>query len=455
MSLDKTLLKEISILYVEDDDVMRTELASLLTNFFAQVFCASNGTEGLEKFKKNHKKIDLIISDINMPKMSGIDMIKEIRKTDKDVGVIFSTAYSDKEFLIDSIKLKVVNYIVKPIDIRALLESISEFTEHLSAKKIIKTKNKELSLYKEAIDVNTIVIKTDVQMNITYVNSHFCEISGFSKTELIGKEFSSLKYHDVDIKVYNNMFAKVLDNKMWKGKLKQITKDNNILILDSSIIPSHDEDGNINGSMIIQRDITQDVKKQREVEVALMKEKSDIFIKTKETFAKNSVQINELENQVKQLFEELNKVELDKDKYLKLLDKYKDDIKILTSKVNKYEKNEISNIKGIDILKIQKDNANLKIEIKRLRDNMENLIINSQKKVNQLRNASKLEVEHLEKELEKVKSTSGSTDTKILLEKLKYWEEKAKEERGKIEDLEKRVMNFADSKTLSKIFSGK
>lgn len=146
MSLDKTLLKEISILYVEDDDVMRTELASLLTNFFAQVFCASNGTEGLEKFKKNHKKIDLIISDINMPKMSGIDMIKEIRKTDKDVGVIFSTAYSDKEFLIDSIKLKVVNYIVKPIDIRALLESISEFTEHLSAKKIIKTKIKS-SLY--------------------------------------------------------------------------------------------------------------------------------------------------------------------------------------------------------------------------------------------------------------------------------------------------------------------
>jgi uncharacterized protein with von Willebrand factor type A (vWA) domain len=251
------------------------------------------------------------------------------------------------------------------------------------------------------------------------------------------------------------MFAKILDNKMWKGKLKQITKDNNILILDSSIIPSHDEDGNINGSMIIQSDITKDVKKQRAVEVALMKEKSDIFIKTKETFAKNSVQINELENQVKQLFEELSKAELDNDKYLKLLDKYKDDIKILTSKVNKYEKSEISNIKGIDVLKIQKDNANLKIEIKRLRDNMEKLIINSQKKINQLRSASNLEVEHLEKELEKVKSSHASTDTKVLLEKAKYWEEKAKEERVRIEDLEKRVMNFVDSKTLSKIYNGR
>jgi hypothetical protein len=86
---------------------------------------------------------------------------------------------------------------------------------------------------------------------------------------------------------------------------------------------------------------------------------------------------------------------------------------------------------------------------------MEKLIINSQKKVNQLRNASNLEVEHLEKELKKVKSSHASVDTKVLSEKVRYWEEKAKEEREKIEDLEKRVMNFADSKTLSKIFSGK
>lgn len=453
MSFDKTLLKQISILYVEDDDVMRTELSSLLTNFFTQVFCASNGQEGLEVFKKNQKKIDLIISDINMPIMSGIEMIKQIREFNKEVGVIFSTAYSDKEFLIDSIKLKVLNYAVKPIDIRALLDSIKEFTEILSAKKIIKAKNKELSLYKKAIDANSIVIKTDIHMNITYVNSHFCKISGFTKDELIGKEFLSLRYHDVNIKVYNNMFAKVLDNKMWKGKLKQITKENGVLILDAYMIPSHDEDGNIIGTIVIQRDITEDIKKQREIQVALMKEKSDIFIKTKDTFAKNNLQINELENQLIELQKELNSVEADKEKYLYLLDKYKDDIKILRSKVDRYEKEDVSNIKGINIIRIQKENADLNIELKKLRDNMETIITSSQKKINQIKIASNVEIDQLEKELEKLKSLKGSSDIQVLSKKLEFWKDKAKLETQKIEQLEKRIMHVVDSQTLAKIYN--
>lgn len=453
MSLDKTLLKQISILYVEDDNVMRTELSSLLTNFFTQVFSASNGSEGLEIFKKNQKKIDLIISDINMPTMSGIEMIKKIREFDKDVGVIFATAYSDKEFLIDSIKLNVLNYAVKPIDIRALLDSIREFAENLLAKRIIKAKNKELSLYKKAIDASSIVIKTDIHMNITYVNSHFCNVSGFTKDELIGKEFQSLKYHDVNIKVYNNMFAKVLDNKMWKGKLKQSTKENDVLILDSYMMPSHDEDGNITGAIVIQRDITEDIKKQKEIQVALIKEKSDIFKKTKDTFAKNNLQINELENQIIELQKELNIVEADKEKYLYLLDKYKDDVKILKSKVDKYEKEDVSNIKGINIIKIQKENANLNIEIKKLRDNMENIIANSQKKINQVKIASSVEIDQLEKEIERLKSIKGSSDSQVLSKKLEFWKDKAKLETQKIEQLEKKIMQVVDAKTLTKIFN--
>jgi PAS domain S-box-containing protein len=453
MSLNKASLKEISVLYVEDDAVMRTELSSLLSNFFFKVFFASNGEEGLEIFKKNQKKIDLIISDINMPTMSGIDMVKEIRKFDEEVGVIFATAYSDKEFLMDSIKLKVVNYVVKPIDVRALLESISEFAEHLLSKKIIKTKNKELFLYKEAIDANSIVIKTDIQMNITYVNSHFSEISGFNKNELIGKEFLSLRYHDMNIKVYNNMFAKVLDNKMWKGKLKQITKNNGVLILDSFMLPSHDEDGNITGTIIIQRDITDDIKKQKEIQVALMKEKSDIFMKTKDTFAKNNIQINELKNQKEELFKNLNDAEVHNERYLSLLEKYKDDVKILKAKVDKYEKDDVSNIKGINIIKIQKENADLKIEMKKLRDNMEEVITTSQKKINQIRKTLNLEIEQLEKELENSNSYKSSLDIKVLSEKVKFWENKAKEEREKINELEKKVMQTVDSETLSKIYN--
>jgi hypothetical protein len=221
------------------------------------------------------------------------------------------------------------------------------------------------------------------------------------------------------------------------------------------MIPSHDEDGNITGAIIIQNDITEDIKKQKEIQVALMKEKSDIFIKTKDTFAKNNLQINELENFIKQLQKELNETEVEKEKYLLLLDKYKDDVKILKSKVDRYEKEDVSNIKGINIIKIQKENATLNIEMKKLRDNMEKVIETSQRKINQIKIASNIEIDQLEKELEKCKGSNSSLDSKVLSQKLEFWKEKAKEETQRIEELEKRVMQLVDSNTLAKIFNGK
>ena len=247
MALDKTLLKKLSILYVEDDETIRTELSSLLSNFFNEVFIASDGLEGLNVYKNNKKKIDLIISDITMPKMSGIDMVKEIREFDNEIAIIFATAYSDKEFLIDSIKLKIYNYIIKPIDIRGLLASIGELAQTLHTKEIIDNKNKELAEFKEAIDASSIVIKTDTHMKITYVNSHFCKVTGYSSDELIGKNFLHLKHQDSDKSIYNNMYENVLNNKMWNGKLKQVTKEGVVFIVDSYMITSHDEDGNIVG----------------------------------------------------------------------------------------------------------------------------------------------------------------------------------------------------------------
>lgn len=456
MALDKTLLKKLSILYVEDDETIRTELASLLGNFFEEVFIASDGVEGLEVYKKNKKKINLIISDITMPKMSGIDMVKEIREFDDDIAIIFATAYSDKEFLIDSIKLKIYNYIIKPIDIRGLLASIGELAQALHTKEIINNKNKELSEYKEAIDASSIVIKTDTHMKITYVNSHFCKVTGYSSSELIGKNFSILKHQDIDKSIYDRMFENVLDNKMWNGKLKQVTKENVVFIVDSYMITSHDEDGNIIGSIIIQRDITEDTKKQRQVQIALMKEKSEIFIKSKESFAKKSITINKLESEIKELEKVVKNTETEKDKYLYLIGKYKTDIKRLKNRVDELEKEQKTKVTGINVLRIQKENADLRIEVKRLKDRLENLLEDMQKRVNQTKVTADIQIEDLEKELsesrEKLKNM-GNEQT--LVQKVEYWKEKAKTETLKVDGLEQKIMRYADKSLLTKIFGSK
>lgn len=453
MALDKTLLKKITILYVEDDDTIRNEFASLLINFCGEILTAKDGLEGLDVYKKNSKKINLIISDITMPKMSGIEMVKEIRTFDTDINVIFATAYSDKEFLIDSIKLKVYNYVIKPIDIRNLLESISELAHQLHTTEIIENKNRELEQYKLAIDESLLVLKTDTHMKITYVNSQFCKVTGFDENELIGKNFNFLKHKDIDKSIYNDMYSLVLDNKMWNGKLKQNCKDKTTFIVDSYMIPSLDTDGNIDGAIVIQRDITQETLKQRQIQLALMKEKSEIFIKSKEGFAKNSIKINQLENEIKEFEKTIKASEVEKDKYLYLINKYKSDLAKFKARVEKFEKEEDSKLSGMNVLRIRKENADLRIEVKRLKDRIESLIEDSQMKLNQAKVSADIQINELEKDLTECQGqlkTMGNS--KALSQKVEYWREKANSESKKIEDLEQKVIKYADKNLLTKIF---
>lgn len=85
---DSGFFKEVTILYVEDDDYVRESLAEVLSRFFKKIITASNADEGYNKFLEDfntHKEITLIISDINMPNKNGLVMIKEIKEISKKI----------------------------------------------------------------------------------------------------------------------------------------------------------------------------------------------------------------------------------------------------------------------------------------------------------------------------------------------------------------------------------
>ena len=163
------------------------EFSELLASFFSRVLVAKDGKDGLRTYLENQDKIDIILTDVNMPYLNGIEMIKKIRGIKSKVPVIFATAHSDNEFLVEAIKLRVQEYIVKPIDVRNLLSLMNDIASNLQQESLLKQQQEELSKYKEIIDSNNIVIKMDVHLNITYVNELFCQISGFNDFELIGK----------------------------------------------------------------------------------------------------------------------------------------------------------------------------------------------------------------------------------------------------------------------------
>lgn len=347
MSLDKDSLKRLRALYVEDDDNIRNELSSLLSNFFGKILVAKDGKDGIEQYVKNSQEIDVIISDINMPYLTGIEMIKRIREHNKDIPVIFTTAYSDNEYLADAIKLKVYEYIVKPIDIRKLLTVLNELATILHQNELIAKQNEELEKYKDVIDANNIVIKTDATMKITYVNELFCKTTSFSTDELIGSELNILRHNDTDPKIYEQIYKNILDNKEWKGRIKNRTKENGYYISDTYIITTTDDNSKITGSLCVQKDITDEINKKREVQLALMKDKGDIFIKSKAGSAEQTVIINNLKHDIEQLRKELNSVKSERDKYLYKIDNLNKDNKKLRGELNYYISSEQKNKKRV------------------------------------------------------------------------------------------------------------
>jgi YesN/AraC family two-component response regulator len=117
------------LLYVEDDNDIRDDLADFLKTRVSKVFTAKDGQEGLDIFRK--EKPDFIVTDIRMPRMSGLDMIREIRAGNRKIPTIVTSAYSDSEYLLEAINIGVNQFLLKPIDLSKLEKSLFVCAEML------------------------------------------------------------------------------------------------------------------------------------------------------------------------------------------------------------------------------------------------------------------------------------------------------------------------------------
>lgn len=112
-------MKNLLLLIVEDEDKLREGLSTALSPFFLKVINAKNGDEGLKKFKKY--KPNIVITDILMPIVDGLDMAQSIKEISKDTPIIVLSAYSERERLLRAIDIGIDKYLIKPIDIEELL----------------------------------------------------------------------------------------------------------------------------------------------------------------------------------------------------------------------------------------------------------------------------------------------------------------------------------------------
>ncbi|MCF6309187.1 MAG: response regulator [Sulfurimonas sp.] len=114
--------KDIRILYVEDNTDARDTMVVMLKNFFSAITVGVDGEDGLAKF--NDSTIDLILTDINMPKMNGIEMINEIRKVSQKIPILILTATNHADISAKTENFAISGYLLKPIDISQLVETL-------------------------------------------------------------------------------------------------------------------------------------------------------------------------------------------------------------------------------------------------------------------------------------------------------------------------------------------
>ncbi len=120
-----------------------------------------------------------------------------------------------------------------------------------------------LDAYKMAIDETSIVSKTDKKGVITYVNRQFCEVSGYTKKEIIGRHHNVVRHPDMPKEVFADLWKTISDKKTWKGVIKNRKKDGGFYIVDATILPLLDSDGEIVEYVAVRHDITE-IEKQKE-----------------------------------------------------------------------------------------------------------------------------------------------------------------------------------------------
>jgi len=197
--MNKVILSKTTILYAEDETDVREFTGRTLSSITKKVYLAKDGQEGLDLYKQ-HDDIDLIITDINMPRMNGLEMCTAIKKLNKDIPIVVTSAYNDPDFLKQAIDIGVCEYSLKPIDLYLLLDAVVKSVEPVFLKKelSIVQDNLQEKIIESNKNISTIL---DAQNNLVLIvnkneilhsNKKFLDYFNIKTT----KEFKN-KYNDL------------------------------------------------------------------------------------------------------------------------------------------------------------------------------------------------------------------------------------------------------------------
>ena len=233
-------IQTLRVLYVEDNKEAREAIGEMLSLFFDDVVSVKDGLEGLEEFKNS--KFDLVISDIKMPRMNGVEMARNIKMMNQNMPVIMVTAHQEAEYLLDCIKYSIDGYLLKPINIDQVKEVLLKVSEKLYCDRIaedyelhleelVKERTYELELAHKAL---MSMVNKD-SMTGLYNRRYFNEVSNtlLSLAKRESKKLSALMVDIDKFKLINDTNGHIFGDDVIKDIahiLLNITRESDVVV---------------------------------------------------------------------------------------------------------------------------------------------------------------------------------------------------------------------------------
>ena len=177
------ILKELNILYAEDNQSIQASTKKTLELIFGNVYIANDGLEALEIYKSN--TVHIALFDYVMPNMNGYEAARQIRLDNKKIPIIIASGYSDKDKLLNAIDLGVIKYIEKPLKYDELVNALKLAIEILRENNMLSIKLDE-NIYYDL--TNKTISKDGDIIRLTKQESDFLELLINNKSKLVSKE---------------------------------------------------------------------------------------------------------------------------------------------------------------------------------------------------------------------------------------------------------------------------
>ena len=278
----ETVSRVSRILVVDDDELALETLVELLSMTGYSVETATEGRAGVEIFR--NELSDLVITDIRMPHVDGLEMLLQVREIDDIVPVIVVTGHGDLDNAIGALRKGAYDFLQKPINPDILLSTVRQGLEHCRLKRFekeyrrlleeqVEDRTRELQRTNEFItgildsSTGVSIVLTDFDRNVLFWNTGAQNMFGYSAEEMIGTSVRRL-YPDDELSDHIEELIKHLpgdDHRTVQGIVEEVAKDGRRLTVSLTLSPMFDSSGKVRGILGLGQDVTEEVRLNKEL----------------------------------------------------------------------------------------------------------------------------------------------------------------------------------------------